>query len=152
QRDHVERGELAFDLGLHAEIGERQVLRGQHPLADEKLPRLALRVAGVRAERVRLHRNAPPPERRKAVPAQERVDARLQRRSVVPLAEREEDDADAQLVPGREPLALGDELFEERAWRGEEQAGAVAGVLDTAAPMLDAGKSGEGEIDQLVRG
>ena len=84
------------------------------------------------------------------MPAQERVDARLQRWSVVPLAIREKDDADAELVARREPLAGGDELLEESARSGEEQPGAVAGVLDCAAAMLDAGETREREIDQLA--
>jgi hypothetical protein len=44
---------------------------------------------------------------------------------------------------------MSDELLEECARSREEQTGAVAGVLDAAAAVLDAVKARERQIDQI---
>ena len=86
------------------------------------------------------------------MPAEQGIDARLQRRGVVSLAVGEEEQADAELVARRETFSGRDEALEEGTMDGEEEAGAVAGVLDGPAAMLDAGKAAESEVDQLTGG
>src|SRR3982074_1683271 len=63
-----------------------------------------------------------------------------------------EEEPDPELVSVRHPLAVRDELLEERAGGREQEAGPVAGVVHRPASVHDAGQAFEGEVEQLPGG
>src|SRR5207248_268884 len=113
QRGNVEIAEPALDVALHLVESARQLVDGDHPLADQDVPHLATRSAGAPAERALVDGNAPPAERGEPVAPQGDVDLLLPGREVRRLAAGEEEGADDQPVLVGEPATGGDEAAEE---------------------------------------
>ena len=105
----------------------------------------------MRSEGVGVERHAAPAQRREALAAHQRVDARLQRRRVGSLACGEEEDAHGELVVLGQAAAGSEEARKEGPIHAEKQTGTVAGAFNSAASVLEAAESAEGELDDFVR-
>jgi hypothetical protein len=151
ERGDVDVAHVVLELGLDAVERLPEVLARDVAFADQHLPDVAARAERLGAERVRVDRHVSPPERREAGAPELGVDLAVPVRHVRRLAERKEEDADGEVVPLRQPAVRRDEPLEERAIGREQEPGAVAGVLDRAAAMLQAREAAERELDRLAR-
>jgi hypothetical protein len=70
---------------------------------------------------------------------------------VAALADREEDDAHPELMPGGQATPRRDEAFEERPRGREQKPRPVARVVEGAPAMLHAPQPLERHADQVVR-
>src|SRR5262249_49316137 len=117
--------------------------------ANQRLPWIPLRLTGAHSEGRRIHGNAAPAQWRKAIPPQQTVNPRLERRNVRAFAERERKHPNPKLILVRQVLAGADKPFKEAAFSREQEPRSIARLVDGPSAVLDATEARQCKVNQL---